>query len=44
MRVVLDLRYIQDRFPGIARYTFHLARALPAAAPEVEWIWCTTRR
>ena len=28
MRVVLDGRFIQDHFPGIARYTYHLARSL----------------
>ena len=28
MRIVLDGRFIQDHFPGIARYTFNLARAL----------------
>jgi glycosyltransferase involved in cell wall biosynthesis len=28
VRVVLDGRYIQDHFPGIARYTYNLARAL----------------
>ncbi len=38
MRVILDGRYIQDHFPGIARYTFHLAQALPAVAPDVEWV------
>ena len=38
MRVVIDGRYIQDHFPGIARYTFHLTRALPLVAPEVDWV------
>jgi len=28
VRVVLDGRFIQDHFPGIARYTYHLARSL----------------
>jgi len=28
VRIVLDGRFIQDHFPGIARYTFELARAL----------------
>jgi len=28
MNIVIDGRYIQDRFPGIGRYTFNLIRAL----------------
>ncbi|HEX2172230.1 MAG TPA: glycosyltransferase family 1 protein, partial [Dehalococcoidia bacterium] len=35
MRVTLDGRLIQDHFPGIGRYTFTLARALPEL-PEIE--------
>jgi glycosyltransferase involved in cell wall biosynthesis len=31
VRIVLDGRYIQDHFPGIARYTFNLALALGSA-------------
>ncbi|MBK6434248.1 hypothetical protein [Candidatus Amarolinea dominans] len=31
--IVLDLRTVQDHFPGIGRYTFHLAQALVEAAP-----------
>ncbi len=32
MRVVLDGRFIQDHFPGIARYTYNLTRSLAAVA------------
>ena len=32
MRIGIDGRYIQDRFPGIGRYTFNLARALAQLA------------
>ena len=35
MRLLIDGRVIQDHFPGIARYTYHLARALPRVAPEI---------
>ncbi|HEX2912287.1 MAG TPA: glycosyltransferase family 1 protein [Chloroflexia bacterium] len=28
MKVALDARYVQDHFPGIGRYTFHLIEAL----------------
>lgn len=28
MRIGLDLRYVYDHFPGIGRYSFHLAQAL----------------
>jgi glycosyltransferase involved in cell wall biosynthesis len=34
----LDGRYIQDHFPGIGRYTFNLADALPRVAPEDEFL------
>jgi hypothetical protein len=34
MNIVIDGRTIQDHFPGIARYTFNLARALAQVAPE----------
>ena len=34
MRFGLDGRYIRDHFPGIGRYTFHLACALADAAPD----------
>lgn len=34
MRAGLDLRYVQDYFPGIGRYTYNLARALPRAHPD----------
>ncbi|HHX42367.1 MAG TPA: glycosyltransferase family 4 protein [Chloroflexi bacterium] len=34
MRIGIDGRYIQDHFPGIGRYTYHLARNLAAVAPE----------
>ncbi|WP_343423596.1 glycosyltransferase family 1 protein [Candidatus Amarolinea dominans] len=30
---MLDLRTVQDHFPGIGRYAFHLAQALVEAAP-----------
>jgi glycosyltransferase involved in cell wall biosynthesis len=38
LRVAIDGRYIQDRFPGIGRYTYNLIRALQAAAPEDEFL------
>lgn len=34
MRIGIDGRYIQDHFPGIGRYTYHLARNLAVVAPE----------
>lgn len=34
MRIGIDGRYIQDHFPGIGRYTYHLARNLAAIAPD----------
>ena len=36
MRILIDGRVIQDRFPGIGRYTYNLTRALAAHAPEEE--------
>ncbi|RME46231.1 MAG: glycosyltransferase family 1 protein [Chloroflexi bacterium] len=36
MRVGLDGRYIRDDFPGIGRYVYNLAMALPAIAPDVQ--------
>ncbi len=33
LRVALDARYVQEHFPGIGRYVYHLAEAL-AALPE----------
>lgn len=38
MRIALDGRYIRDDFPGIGRYTYDLARTLPAIAPDVDFI------
>ncbi|MFQ5342083.1 MAG: glycosyltransferase family 4 protein [Anaerolineae bacterium] len=38
MRIALDGRYIRDDFPGIGRYVYNLARALPAIAPDVDFI------
>ncbi len=38
MRVIVDARVIQDHFPGIARYTFNLARALAEISPEDEFV------
>ncbi len=38
MRILVDGRTIQDHFPGIARYTFNLARALARVAPEDEFL------
>ena len=38
MRVTIDARVIQDHFPGIARYTFNLARALADISPEDEFV------
>lgn len=34
-RVVIDGRYISDRYPGIGRYTFNLVAALASVAPEL---------
>jgi glycosyltransferase involved in cell wall biosynthesis len=34
MHFVIDGRYIQDHFPGIGRYTYQLACALTAVAPD----------
>jgi len=34
MRIGIDGRYMQDHFPGIGRYTYHLARNLAVAAPQ----------
>ncbi len=31
---VLDGRYIQDHFPGVGRYVFNLAAALPRVSPQ----------
>jgi len=36
--VAIDARVIQDHFPGIARYTFNLARALAGVSPEDEFV------
>lgn len=38
MRIAIDGRYIRDDFPGIGRYVYNLARALPAIAPDVEFL------
>ncbi|MFQ5459593.1 MAG: glycosyltransferase, partial [Anaerolineae bacterium] len=35
MKVAIDARVVQDRFPGIGRYVFRLAEALPAAVPDI---------
>jgi len=34
VRVAIDGRVIADHFPGIGRYVYHLADALPAVAPD----------
>ncbi len=36
MRIALDIRTIQDHFPGIARHTYDLALALAMVAPQDE--------
>ena len=36
MRVAIDGRTIQDHFPGIGRYVYNLAGALPAGADDLE--------
>jgi alpha-1,3-rhamnosyl/mannosyltransferase len=36
MRIALDGRTVHDHFPGIGRYTYNLAAALGAAAPQLE--------
>ncbi|MFQ5742212.1 MAG: glycosyltransferase family 4 protein [Acidobacteriota bacterium] len=37
LRIGIDGRYIGDHYPGIGRYLFNLARALPEASPDVEY-------
>ncbi len=39
--VILDARTITDHFPGIGRYTYDLARHLPAAAPDWQFVFTT---
>ena len=34
LRIVVDGRYIQDGFPGIGRYAYHLIRALGGLVPD----------
>lgn len=38
MRIGLDGRYVRDDFPGIGRYVYNLARALPAIASDIEFV------
>ena len=38
MRIAIDARYVQDHFPGIARYTFNLVRALAGLGSDVGWV------
>ena len=38
MRYAIDGRCIQDHFPGVARYTLNLVRALAEVAPEDEFL------
>jgi len=38
MRIVLDVRTISDHFPGIGRYTYHLAAALRACLGDNELV------
>jgi alpha-1,3-rhamnosyl/mannosyltransferase len=37
MRIAIDGRFIHDHYPGIGRYVYNLARALPAIAPNTEF-------
>ena len=37
MRVAIDGRVIDDYFPGIGRYTYHLTEALSRVSPEAEF-------
>ena len=39
--IVLDLRCVQDHFPGIGRYSFHLAQALAETAPAWRFTFLT---
>ena len=39
--IVLDLRTVQDHFPGIGRCTFHLAQALAETAPAWRFVMLT---
>jgi glycosyltransferase involved in cell wall biosynthesis len=41
MRYALDARCIQDHFPGIGRYAYHLALELPRLAPEDSFVVLT---
>jgi glycosyltransferase involved in cell wall biosynthesis len=38
LRIVIDGRYINDRFPGIGRYTYNLARALGGLDTKDEFL------
>ena len=38
MGILIDGRTIQDHFPGIARYTYNLTRAMVNAAPAQEFV------
>lgn len=38
LRVGIDGRVLADAFPGIGRYTFGLLLALPATAPDIEFV------
>ena len=42
--IVLDLRTVQDHFPGIGRYSFHLAHALAESAPTWRFALLTQSR
>ncbi len=37
MRIGIDGRYINDHYPGLGRYTFHLIQALAKADPTTNW-------
>ncbi len=37
LRVAIDVRCIQDRFPGIGRYCYNLVRALTRVSPQCSW-------
>ncbi len=42
--VILDARTISDHFPGIGRYTYHLARHLPLVAPDWDFAFTINPR
>ncbi len=42
MRIALDLRFVNDHFPGIGRYVFSLASALVSLDAPHEFVFLST--